>query len=253
MQVFATEQAYWEGQGSENPWWAVLTNRSLGVDIPIEEKLSFYDTGIGAVEEMKSHFAELSMKPVWAGRAMDLGCGLGRMSNALSALGFEDVLCVDQAPSFLAAAQKALSELDGRGAIAKGASKSVKFVHSGPDLSCQVQPGTVDFVHSILTLQHMKPQLQVAYIEQMCDALKVNGIGYLGIPIGTLSWLYEGNRESVHCSMDWENPSMMMHYTEEAEVGRHLASRGCSVVGVVDRNDIGTNFGEARRFIFRRA
>jgi len=247
MKAFADEQAYWSQQGSSNPWWAVLTNQPKGVDIPLEAKLDFYKSGLRAVQIMEQQLGTHDIKPVWAGRALDLGCGLGRMSNALSTLGFQEVFCVDQAKTFLIEAQRSLSELEGQGVVPKGVSSTIKFLHSDPDLSCQVQPGTVDFVHSVITLQHMVPQLQVAYMEQMCDALRPNGIGYFGIPTDIIG----GHDKSKHCSLANEENRMRMHYTEEREIVRHLSNRGCSVEGIEDRAD-GGNGIVSRGFIFRK-
>ena len=149
---------------------------------------------------------------------------------------------------FLTEAKKTLTEFGGRGVIPRNVTNHISFLESGPDLSCAVKPGSVDFVHSILTLQHMKPQLQVVYIEQLCDALKPNGTGYFGIPVDINAY----NRDrSTHCDLMQEKQDMMMHYTEEKEVVRHLNKQGCSVEGAVTQDEVGP-IGRSKRFIFRK-
>jgi|EP01047_Picozoa_sp_COSAG01_P042885 hypothetical protein len=39
-----------------------------------------------------------------------------------------------------------------------------------------------DVVHSVIVLQHMLPPLQQVYLEQMCDALRPGGHGWIQIP-----------------------------------------------------------------------
>jgi len=248
MEAFSIEQRYWSQQGSINPWWAVLTGFNHGKAIPTESKLEFYASGVDAVATMNSHLHKHNLTSGLKGRALDLGCGLGRMSNALAAMGFAEVFCVDQAESFLREAKASLAELAGQGVVLKDILERISFVNSGPDLGCKVKPGTLDFVHSIITLQHMKPQLQVAYIEQMCDALKAQGIGYLGIPV---DWF--ATDMDKHCNLHHENYDMMMHYTPQEEIEKHLNYRGCSIVGIVDLDDVGAKSGVSKRFLFRKS
>merc|ERR1712217_302370 len=106
------------------------------------------------------------------GTAVDFGCGLGRMGHGLKSVGFERVFCVDQSPAMLKYAKESLTEFAGKGPVQPADMiKKIEFVRSGPDLTCNVKPGIANFVHSIITLQHMKPQLQVSYVEQFCDLL----------------------------------------------------------------------------------
>lgn len=246
--AFRVEQKFWSEAGVSNPWWAVLTGEQKSQDIPLDKKLAFYASGMEWIDTMKSALTEHNAMPTTLGRALDFGCGLGRMSQGLVRMGFQEVLCVDQAESMLTMAKKSLQELAGNGAILKDVMDHISFVKSDPELNCVVKPGTVDFVHSVITLQHTKPQLQIAYIEQMCDALKLNGTGYFGIPVK----IFHAD-PSKRCNMTNElHGAMAMHYTEEQEVVRHLNVRGCSIADIAYIDDIGEKFGIAKRFAFRK-
>jgi SAM-dependent methyltransferase len=248
MTAFGVEQAYWSEQGTYNPWWAVVTHDEFnGMDIPTEKQLKFYTTGVETLEQMLPQLQALgymSSDKMAKSDALDFGCGLGRMSNALISAGFKKVKCVDQAKSMLDTAKDSLTKLAGQGVVAKDAANRIEFVQSGPDLLCKVAPGSVDFVHSIITLQHMKPQLQTAYIEQLCEALRPTGVGYFQIPT-YIDW----NNHEVHCSMKQEQSMMMMHYTPRAEVERHLKSSGCNVLSVQNSSAI-TVGGESESLVF---
>lgn len=131
----------------------------------------------------------------------------------------------------------------------KGGKLPIDFINSGPDLLCKVQASSVNFVHSVITLQHMKPQLQVSYIEQLCDALQVGGTGYFQIPTNIV---IEGWRtHEVHCNVRSEVKAMMMHYTPEEEVKRHLEARGCKVVLAEEKDRVGP-VGFSMHFLFRK-
>jgi cyclopropane fatty-acyl-phospholipid synthase-like methyltransferase len=60
---------------------------------------------------------------------------------------------------------------------------NIDFVLSSPDLLGALGGRTFDLVHSVIVLQHMVSPLQTVYIEQLCDALKMGGRGWLHIPV----------------------------------------------------------------------
>mmetsp|Transcript_62909 Transcript_62909/g.109634 ORF Transcript_62909/g.109634 Transcript_62909/m.109634 type:complete len:476 (-) Transcript_62909:105-1532(-) len=247
-QAFKIEQDYWSEEGMKDPWWAVDTQFSHGIP-SMEKQTQFYANGLTAARYMQGLLREprgLGAHWVPQGIAMDLGCGLGRMGHALASLGFDKVLCVDQARTFLEGASRSLegSAAAGKGVVLKENVAKIQFLQSGPQLLCKVAPASVDFVHSILTLQHMKPMLQVAYIEQLCDVLRVGGAGYFQIPI-----MINNQGDNDHCNFHTENRDMMMHYTPENEVRYHLEQRGCKVLVAEERDMIG-NAGTSFQFVF---
>jgi SAM-dependent methyltransferase len=252
MTAFKIEQDWWSQQGTENPWWAVLTGEQKGNEIPVEKQLEFYASGVENLQKTLPKLQALGFMQaakIEDSVALDFGCGLGRMSNALVSAGFKKVKCVDQAQSFLDVGQDTLTKLSGQGLapIAKDVIDRVEFVQSGPDLLCRVQPGSVDFVHSIITLQHMKPMLQTAYIEQLCEALATGGSGFFQIPT-----FIKNTPEEDHCFLEKEQSTMMMHYTPRAEVEKHLQSSGCKVLSVENMDMIGGGIGESLVFFFQK-
>lgn len=253
LKAFNIEQAYWSQQGSQNPWWAVLTNQAKGAAIPVEKQLEFYASGVRSVNSMfpmAQKYGLLKADSIPKATALDFGCGLGRMSNALVAKGFEKVICVDQAKTFLDAAKQSLTSLAGQGAVAADVADKVEFVQSAPDLLCTVPPASVDFVHSIITLQHMKPMLQVAYIEQLCDVLREGGAGYFQIPTFIVA---NSDNHDQHCNLQSEVKTMMMHYTPIGEVTKHLNARGCNVLSSSELDMIGKGVGTSNLFIFQKS
>lgn len=73
----------------------------------------------------------------------------------------------------------------------------------------------------------MVPQLQVAAIEHLCDALAVGGLGYIQLLTNYSDAPY------VNAACDpgraLAEPGMHLHYLPLSEVHDHLVSRGCRV------------------------
>lgn len=252
LNSFHIEQAYWAEQGFQNPWWAVDTNFVKGKEseYPTERKLSFYKGGVDTLNQMLPKAQALGLlKKDWIARAtaLDFGCGLGRMSNALASAGFQKVKCVDQAQSFLDAGEDSLTKLAGQGVVPADVASRLEFVQSAPDLLCKEAPSSIDFVHSVITLQHMKPMLQMAYVEQFCDVLRPGGVGYFQIPT-----FLKKQRKDTHCSLLSDRKEMMMHYTPKDEVERHLTSRGCKVVSATEYIMFDAMAGTSMLFIFEK-
>lgn len=248
--AFRNEQAYWNNMlAAHDPWWAVDTAIGrVGLQPDVNVKVSFYKSGIDWTRDMQGTLRK-AFGEDWSakGAALDLGCGLGRLSFGLLNLGYQKVVCVDQAQNML---ERAHTEFNSLPYVKKRTPRGSKidFVQSGPDLLCKVPPGSVNFAHSVITLQHMKPHLQVAYMEQLCDSLSVGGTGYFQIPI----LIYGDNGGDFHCSLEASKvnvDNMEMHYVPEKEARRHLEARGCKVVLAEEKDRVGAA-GKSMHFVF---
>jgi len=218
-------------------------------EFPAEQKIKFYAAGDGVLKTVLLKVQDLGLlkkESISQGTALDFGCGLGRMSNALALSGFKKVKCVDQAQTFLDAAQQSLTELAGQGVVVDDVANRVDFMKSAPDLLCVQPRSSIDFVFSVITLQHMKPVLQMAYVEQLCDVLRSGGAGSFQMPT-----FIDNTAKEKHCNLLNEGDMMMMHYTPQDEVTRHLQDRGCKVLSASEFNMIG-KIGKSMLFIFEK-
>ena len=57
-------------------------------------------------------------------------------------------------------------------------------LQAGLEFVTSVDGVGIDFALSLLTLQHMIPQLQIAVIEHLCDALAPSGLGFIQLLTG---------------------------------------------------------------------
>ncbi len=158
----------WDTFGSRDPMWAVLTepDRRGGRWDPEE----FFATGVREVDGVMALAGELGL-PARRGTALDFGCGVGRLTQAL-ARHFDRVTGVDIAPSMLAEARR--HDPEGR----------CTFVQNdAPDLAL-FPDDSFDMVLSTIVLQHMPPELSLRYVEEFGRVLRPGGLAVFAVPTG---------------------------------------------------------------------
>lgn len=153
-------RADWTRLGAADPLWAVLVRPDArnGQWDPAE----FLATGRLEVAAALGRAAELGATP-GRGRALDFGCGAGRLSVAL-ADHVDEVIGVDISAPMLAAAR----ELDVR--------QRVRFVLNAADDLGFVESGSVDISYSSLVLQHLPPALARGYLAELVRVLRPGGL-----------------------------------------------------------------------------
>ena len=163
-------QRHWDAFGRWDPHWAILNEPGkLGGRW---EDDAFFLTGRVEVEAMLRHVDELGMLLPGTGRALDFGCGIGRVTQALCDR-FDRVDGVDIAPSMIAKAR----ELNHFG-------DNCRYLVNERDDLTLVDPERYDFVYSRLVLQHMQPEYAARYITEFVRVLVPDGIALFQVPAG---------------------------------------------------------------------
>jgi SAM-dependent methyltransferase len=133
-------QRDWEDLGSIDPLWAILSDdsrRAAGWDL-----FEFLATGEREIEELLRRAGSFGL-PLRRDRALDFGCGVGRLTRALSPA-FGEVVGVDISGSMIGHARRINADLE-----------NCRFVHNvRPDLAT-LDDATFDLVYANLVLQHM--------------------------------------------------------------------------------------------------
>jgi SAM-dependent methyltransferase len=166
MRLKELEQ-HWQAFGEQDPLWAILSapgKRGGAWDLD-----EFFATGRSEVETIIDALSERGIA-IGHRRALDFGCGVGRLTNAL-ADHFELCDGVDLARSMI----------DRADALNRNC-RRVSFHHNeAPNLRLFGNE-TFDFVLSLLVLQHMAPELMRGYIREFLRVLRRGGITYFNIP-----------------------------------------------------------------------
>ena len=136
---------HWDALGKTDPLWANLTNDDKrGGKWDADE---FFLTGEQEIEEVMDFVGSLSVTFPY-GRALDFGCGVGRLTQALAAR-FDEVWGVDIAPSMIEAANR----------YNRHPGTCHYYLNDRTDLT-RFEDGSFDFIYSNIVLQHMRPRDQ---------------------------------------------------------------------------------------------
>jgi glycosyltransferase involved in cell wall biosynthesis/SAM-dependent methyltransferase len=211
-------QKSWDQLGTEDPFWAVLTQpeRKGGQWSEAE----FFETGRQDIQAVLDRIAALGI-PLNCERALDFGCGPGRLTQAL-AEHFQEVHGVDIAPSMIAKAH----------ALNKYGNRCIYHLNEKPDLQ-RFNANTFDFVSSWLVLQHMPKQLALGYISEFARVTKPGGVIVFQVPDrrqGDVSVEQMGKQDLPFEFWRAEDPIMLMCEIPSVEVVRTLEEAGARVV-----------------------
>ena len=156
----------WERIASEEPYWGVLSDddyrgKAIGPDAMARFKATGEEFVANVFALVEKHLQK-GFKPT---RALDVGCGVGRLLIPI-AKRVREAVGVDVAPTMLKLCEK--------NAAGAGISNIRTFV--GDDDLTRVD-GLFGFVNSYIVLQHVPPLRGYQLIQAMLDRLAIGGIG----------------------------------------------------------------------------
>lgn len=179
-----SSDADWDQMGQRDPYFAVCTDERYRTGrLDPAARAHFFRTGEDYVALLFSSIRATLCPDFQPVRALDFGCGVGRLAIPL-ARECSEVVGVDVSPGMLAEARKNSHELS---------ASNIDFVRSDDCLS-QVQ-GSFDFVHSFIVLQHIPARRGLRLTRALVDLLSDGGIGALHY---TYARRASGVRKAVH-------------------------------------------------------
>lgn len=225
-----------EKLGRDDPLWAVLSRRGSRHNRWDPE--AFFETGRRTIGRVLDDLTALGLTPV-PGRALDFGCGVGRLTQALADT-FAEVVGIDIAASMVEQARRW-----------NRAGDRVRYLVNAADDLALLDDASFDFVFSRITLQHVPPAAALRYIAEFVRVLKPGGVGMFQVPAGRVPrtaagrWWYRVQRQ--HLRRLWKavrgKPPIEMHRVPRAEVEAALTAAGARIAEVRDISG-----GRARNF-----
>ena len=153
--------ADWRELGATQPYWGVLTHPDYRTENLTPANLeAFYASGGEYISDIVRRLKAATGKPA-GGRALDFGCGAGRLTEAMTAYA-RSVTGFDISPGMLAEARK-------RGGKAT-------YVDALPE-------GPFDWINSFIVLQHIPPDRGLALIEDLLARLAPGGLISLHVTV----------------------------------------------------------------------
>jgi SAM-dependent methyltransferase len=160
-------QRHWNEWGRRDPYFAIISRpdrRSNTWDID-----EFLGTGVDEIDALLAWLHELGVA-FSPGRALDFGCGVGRLTQALART-FAECDGVDIAPSMIERAH----EHNQFGARCR------YHVNDRDDLAL-FDDGVFDLIYSDIVLQHIAPEFSARYVQEFTRVLAPGGVVVFQLP-----------------------------------------------------------------------
>jgi ubiquinone/menaquinone biosynthesis C-methylase UbiE len=160
-------QATWEHWGKTDPLWAILSKQ--GKENKRWDLAQFMKTGEVEISALFARLEQLGLTPP-PDRALDFGCGVGRLSQPLTGH-FHRVEGIDISTSMLEMARR----------LNRYVERCTYFHNPQPDLRL-FEDAYFTFVYSNITLQHIPPPLAMGYISEFIRVMRHDGLAVFQLP-----------------------------------------------------------------------
>jgi SAM-dependent methyltransferase len=149
----------WDIIATHQPFFGVLASEQfLMANLTPAVKDAFYETGRSDIEHIVAMLSRLGRGSFAPSRALDFGCGVGRLTFAMTKYA-PHVVGVDVAQGMLDVAAR---EAEERGI-------------AGLELRTDLPAEPVDWINSLIVLQHIPPARGYQLLEQMVGLLAPGG------------------------------------------------------------------------------
>lgn len=237
MDLDHTKQTY-EKLGRDDPFYAVLTVPQFRHNK--WDPKEFFANGEQEISGVMKYLDSLKLN-VTRNDALDFGCGVGRLTQALGDH-FQHVVGVDIAESMVEKAR----EHNRHGDRVEYRANWVDNLSIFPDKS-------FDFIYSSITLQHVPPPANHRYVAEFMRLLRPNGVALFQAPNGKAfaegsfaEFMYGIRRRYIR--RFWKRlrgkAEYEMHYIPRTEVERIVAAAGAKMLDVTHFGGgaVGANF-----------
>ena len=165
MMSLETLKNNWESLAERDALYAILTDhRRAGGKWNVPE---FMATGEAEMETVMDHLAGIGCTPNYAGKALDFGCGVGRVTQALAPR-FTSCVGVDISPQMIDKARSLNRYAHCR-----------YLANSGEQLP--FADDSFSFIYSNIVLQHVPRRFSTAYLQEFVRVLAPGGILVFGV------------------------------------------------------------------------
>ncbi|MDD5638727.1 MAG: class I SAM-dependent methyltransferase [Candidatus Pacebacteria bacterium] len=229
----------WNNLAEEDPFWAILSDPSKkGKKWKIED---FFESGEKEINELFNWLNKNKVN-VNFGRALDFGCGVGRLSNSLSSM-FLQVYGVDISSKMIELARR----------YSRYPENKLCFLVNKVDNLDIFQDNFFDFIYTNITLQHIKQDFALKYIDSFLKKIKKDGIvvfqvesfkkniagtckDFLKTVLNPIINLLRKNR-------------INMYYIDVQKINKLILRNNCRVL-LVDKKEIETTYGTIFSYIY---
>jgi SAM-dependent methyltransferase len=230
--LFKHIQDSWQHLGKTEPYWSVLTSEKfLQANIQnVDTVADFYETGKNDVSRILKTLERNQIDYTLFKSCLEYGCGLGRVTRWLAEI-FDVVYGYDISQEHLQIAKKYVD------------SKNLQniFLHHLKEISNIEDLPKVDFIYSVIVLQHNPPPIIQFIIRQFIKALNPNGVALFQVPTYRLGYEFSLQK---YLSGEAKRGEMEMHILPQNQVFEAIRQEGGRLIEVIEDGHTGSRAKE---------
>jgi len=230
QRLFDITARFWRQAGADpsQVFHSVLTSDAYRRALDSTAIGKFLGTGLKAYEPVHELIAAIGRRPPAESEAMDFGCGVGRLT-VHAAKRFARVYGVDVSRGHLDVLA------DNIGTTAPALAGRITGVHL-PDLAALQALPQVDYIFSLITLQHSTPPVMAHTVTALLNRLAPGGAAALHVPIHHPFYSFD-----VECYLadPASGTAMEMHVLPREDLRAAVLRSGCRL-----HDSVGTGMGK---------
>lgn len=234
-------QQHWEKFADTDALWSICSDPRMKHGKWDRE--AFFATGRNEISVVLEFLTGLGITVDVTGPALDFGCGVGRLSQALAEK-FAFVWGIDISPGMVKLADK-LNQYDDRCLYVCGDSDHLPF-----------EDETFSFIYTSIVLQHVEPTYARLYLAEFLRVLKPHGVLVFQLPNSRRGEYLQRIKERVRLRTRIRQvlgrqlqPIMEMHCLPETEVRHIITHNGARIVDVQLTNSSDPDFSSGLRYL----
>lgn len=236
-------QSNWNEFGEDDPMWSILTAAEKKGNK--WEPGEFFETGINEIDGFLNQITSMGIS-IPRRRALDFGCGIGRLSQAL-AFHFEEVHGVDIAPSMIQEAKR----------YNRFGTRCQYLVNGRVNLQ-HFQDDYFDLIYTRIVLQHIEQRYSRIYLKEFLRVISREGLLVFQLPS---KHRYGAGRTSNDGETSFTSnksyikgqPVMEMHGIEKNEVIKWIDAHGGTVVHIIEDESLGAEWESFIYYVRKRS
>ncbi|MBU3077617.1 class I SAM-dependent methyltransferase [Sphingomonas quercus] len=234
--MFERIARHWQSFGETEPYWSVLTNPLFFKDTLPEHIDGFFEHGRSDVERSLNYLRRADLACEHVERALDFGCGVGRLTVALARYA-NTVVGVDISPGHLREAEKSAARFGIDNA-------QFRLISNVADLDTI---GNFDLIVSRIVLQHNPPPVMAALYRKLLGCLRPRGMAVVQMPT-----YIAGQSFAVAPYLSGPEEPMEMNALPQHEIFSIIEASGCRVIEVRECSHLGDVDGISHTFAVQR-
>jgi len=229
--LFEHIQDSWQYLGKTEPYWSVLAaEKFLQANIQSAATIAeFYETGKHDVNRILKTLERNQIDHTLFKSCLEYGCGLGRVTRWLAEI-FDVVYGYDISQEHLKIAKEYINSKYSN--ILLSQLKKVKDIENLPK---------VDFIYSVIVLQHNPPPIIRFIIQQFIQALNPKGVALFQVPTYRLGYEFS---QQKYLSREAKRREMEMHLLPQHQVFEAIGQEGGRLLEVIEDALTGSRYKE---------